>query len=634
MLEDVNTVLNSGDVPQLYKAEDEEPIMTVGRIECTRKGLQLSKMNMFQCYLTRVKANIHMVMAMSPLGEVFRSRLRMFPSLVNCCTIDWFTNWPAEALVNVARGSVQDPDANMNLGADEDACIELFKIMHQSVEKKSEEFKESMRRINYVTPTSYLELLSTYKKILGGQRLFVNKSINRLARGLDVLKNAAVEVDKLQRTLEANAPVLAKTQIEVEETKKVIAEKTQKAEAVKSVVVVEEEAAAKQAAEVKSVKDNADAELGTALPELDAAVKLVSKIDVKDFYELKTVKNPSPSMVACFKLCCFFLVPNQRPQKPKDAEAEKDPEGYWKLSLETLLKDPKGFLTSMINYDKDNIPDALINKVKPLMGEDAMSDARIKGASQALIPVKVWIAAMIKYHAVLKIVNPMRAIAAEMGAKLAVVMSELAIKQKTVREINAELDELNRNGARLEAEAKKLVEDIEDCHKKLYRAEKMIGGLEGEKNRWTDTVANLTKQQEMLTGDCLVASGMVCYAGPFTAVYREQLETLWRESIKKHGIKVTAGVTMKKVLGNDVTIRQWAVAGLPSDNLSIENGIIMFGSRRWPLMIDPQTQANKFIKSMGKTKQLETYKLSHPTLIRDLEYGIQFGKWILLENIG
>jgi dynein heavy chain, axonemal len=91
----------------------------------------------------------------------------------------------------------------------------------------------------------------------------------------------------------------------------------------------------------------------------------------------------------------------------------------------------------------------------------------------------------------------------------------------------------------------------------------------------------------MLTGDCLVAAGMVSYAGPFTAVYRDQLETLWRNSIKKMGVKVTNGITMRKVLGNDVTIRQWAVAGLPSDNLSIENGIIMFGSRRWPLMIDP-----------------------------------------------
>jgi dynein heavy chain len=39
---------------------------------------------------------------MSPIGDVFRDRLRMFPSLVNCCTIDWFSEWPPEALVSVA----------------------------------------------------------------------------------------------------------------------------------------------------------------------------------------------------------------------------------------------------------------------------------------------------------------------------------------------------------------------------------------------------------------------------------------------------------------------------------------------------------------------------------------------------
>ena len=35
---------------------------------------------------------------MSPIGDAFRSRLRKFPSLVNCCTIDWFQSWPADAL--------------------------------------------------------------------------------------------------------------------------------------------------------------------------------------------------------------------------------------------------------------------------------------------------------------------------------------------------------------------------------------------------------------------------------------------------------------------------------------------------------------------------------------------------------
>jgi len=96
---------------------------------------------------------------------------------------------------------------------------------------------------------------------------------------------------------------------------------------------------------------------------------------------------------------------------------------------------------------------------------------------------------------------------------------------------------------------------------------------------------------------------------------------------------------MRSVLGDDVTIRIWSVAGLPSDSLSVENGIIMFKSRRWPLMIDPQTQANKFIKKLGKNQdvcsvELATYKLSEGNLIRNLEIAITFGKWVLLENIG
>jgi len=285
-----------------------------------------------------------MIIAMSPLGEVFRQRLRMFPSLVNCSTIDWFTNWPAEALINVGRGSVTDPAEAMELGENEDACIELFKVIHQSVEQKSEEFKESMRRINYVTPTSYLELLSMFKKILRAQRVLVRKGIDRLSRGLEVLQTAAIEVDKLSRKLEADAPILAKTQIEVESTKKIISEKTVKAEAVKSVVVVEEEEAGKQAAEVKAIKDNADTELNTALPELAAAVKKVEQIEVSAFYSLKTIQKPAQSVVAVFKICCIFLLPNDKPKKPQGDKAEADPEGYWELAKTKFLSDPKGFL--------------------------------------------------------------------------------------------------------------------------------------------------------------------------------------------------------------------------------------------------------------------------------------------------
>jgi dynein heavy chain len=83
----------------------------------------------------------------------------------------------------------------------------------------------------------------------------------------------------------------------------------------------------------------------------------------------------------------------------------------------------------------------------------------------------------------------------------------------------------------------------------------------------------------------------------------------------------------------EVTIREWQEAGLPADNLSIENGIFIFNCRRWPLIIDPQGQANKWIKSLGKENNLQVTKLTEPNFLKTLENSIRFGQPVLLENV-
>ena len=57
-------------------------------------------------FLERVRTNLHVILCMSPVGEAFRERCRMFPGLVNCTTIDWFTEWPSDALFEVASKQV------------------------------------------------------------------------------------------------------------------------------------------------------------------------------------------------------------------------------------------------------------------------------------------------------------------------------------------------------------------------------------------------------------------------------------------------------------------------------------------------------------------------------------------------
>ncbi|KAJ9575541.1 hypothetical protein L9F63_007611, partial [Diploptera punctata] len=97
-LEDMNNILNSGDVPNIYKPDELDQIYNAMKGIVTELGLPSTKSNLFSAYVKTVRSNLHSVITMSPIGEVFRARIRQFPALVNCCTIDWFSAWPDSAL--------------------------------------------------------------------------------------------------------------------------------------------------------------------------------------------------------------------------------------------------------------------------------------------------------------------------------------------------------------------------------------------------------------------------------------------------------------------------------------------------------------------------------------------------------
>lgn len=104
----------------------------------------------------------------------------------------------------------------------------------------------------------------------------------------------------------------------------------------------------------------------------------------------------------------------------------------------------------------------------------------------------------------------------------------------------------------------------------------------------------------LLPGDSMISAGMISYVGAFTSYYRQTMEKQWREKLKSINLPHSEGVTMRGFLGEPVKIQAWNIAQLPKDDNSTENGIIIDKTRRWPLMIDPQYQANKFIKNLSK----------------------------------
>lgn len=149
--------------------------------------------------------------------------------------------------------------------------------------------------------------------------------------------------------------------------------------------------------------------------------------------------------------------------------------------------------------------------------------------------------------------------------------------------LDADLTEKKNKKQRLESE-------VELCTVKLDRANKVITGLGGEKQRWTEAAKNLGVEFVKLTGDVLLAAGQIAYLGAFTGAYRQDCTRFWVEMCREKQIPCSEKFRLTAVLGDPVKIRDWNICGLPKDDFSTENGVIVDQGRRWPLCIDPQVK--------------------------------------------
>lgn len=160
---------------------------------------------LYNFFIERVRQNLHVALCFSPIGDAFRVRCRMFPSLINCCTIDWFQNWPDDALERVANMFLCQTD----IGSDMiEKCVLICKEFHVTVQDAALLFYREQKRKTYVTPTSYLELIQTFINLHLRKVDQIKLQINRYLTGLDKLGFAAGQVGIMQEELHNLQPLL------------------------------------------------------------------------------------------------------------------------------------------------------------------------------------------------------------------------------------------------------------------------------------------------------------------------------------------------------------------------------------------------------------------------------------------
>ncbi|XP_048348807.1 dynein axonemal heavy chain 3 [Sphaerodactylus townsendi] len=630
-VEDINMLLNTGDVPNIFAADEKadivEKMQSAARTE--GKRIDATPLAMYNYFIERVKKNLHIVLAMSPIGDAFRNRLRMFPSLINCCTIDWFKTWPKDALEMVANKFLEDVKLEDEIRK---SVVAMCKYFQESVRELSVSYYSVLRRHNYVTPTSYLELILTFKTLLNSKRLEVDTMRNRYLVGLQKLDFAASQVAVMQKELTALQPELIKTSAETEKMMVHIEEETVEVDAKKELVAADEKEANKAAAVAQGIKEECEGDLAEAMPALEAALSALDTLNPSDISLVKSMQNPpGPVKLVMESICVMKGIKPER--KPDPSGSGKMIEDYWGSSKK-LLGDLK-FLEGLKTYDKDNIPLPVMKRIRErFINHPDFQPAVIKNVSSACEGLCKWVRAMEVYDRVAKVVAPKRERLKEAEGLLAEQMQKLNTKRAELKNVIDRLQALNDEFENMNDRKKGLEHNIDICSQKLIRAEKLISGLGGEKDRWTEAARLLGIQYTDLTGDVLLSSGTVAYLGAFTVDYRLECQKKWLTLCKEMEIPCSDDFSLSNTLGDPVKIRAWQIAGLPIDSFSIDNGIIVSNSRRWALMIDPQGQANKWVKNMEKGNKLSVIKLSDTNYVRSLEHAIQFGTPVLLENIG
>ena len=304
----------------------------------------------------------------------------------------------------------------------------------------------------------------------------------------------------------------------------------------------------------------------------------------------------------------------------------------WESSKKLLGQ--SNFMELLTGYDKDNIAESKLKKLrKQYINLDEMQPETVQKVSKAGLGLCLWVRAMDVYSDVAKEVEPKKKRLEGMKTQLAVTTGELREKQEQLAAILSKVELLQQKCDDTLNEKNRLQAESDTTANRLVRAEKLTKGLNSEGARWKKNITLLLEEKITLAADCFLSCACISYYGGFTGEYRDELTAKWLAKTVSLNLPVSLNFSLSNILGDPVQIREWQNAGLPTDPVSVNNGILVDKCTRWPLMIDPQQQANQWIRKKEEKNDVSIITMDDLNLVRTLENCVRLGKTLLIENL-
>ena len=503
-LESVNNMLASGMVPALFADDEKETCCNAVVAEVEAAGMIPTKENKWNTFVSRVRDNLHIVLSMSPSGDKLRTRCRNFPALVNNTVIDWFTKWPDQALKAVSHRYLEDYDArkkverekkaakeigDVKMDADDsfpaylkDLVVDHMVFTHLSCDDQCGVYKETMKRMHYVTPKNFLDYINNYTALLDENRTRIDELKSKLRTGLDKLKDAAETVVDMQVKMSEQQVHLDEMTKANEELVLDLSKKQADAEEKSERATTREKEVAETKVNVMQNMKEAEEVLEEAMPAVMLAEKELDKIQKKDMDELRTFAKPSEKIVAVAEMYCVM--------QGKTAS--------WS-NCKADLTNPNFVQEKLKRFQKETITEKRIIAVNAIRARNKdLTDISIQAASIAAAGLYGWVMALVAYYSVAKKVEPKKMLVQRLEKNLTQLEKELEYLRAEVRGLNDMKEMLTERLEKGQAEATRLEDDARVMQKRLNNAKRLIGGLASERQRWTEDFEQLGKSRKKL----------------------------------------------------------------------------------------------------------------------------------------
>ncbi len=646
-LEAMNALLASGEVPGLFEGDEYNALINSFRDSQNRNGtIADSEEDLWRKFTAIVQRNLHVVFTMNPSGGEWKNRSTTSPALFNRCVVDWFGTWSSKAMGQVGKEftmtlDIGDADSEVGtwgMGPGQHIMDEVATVFEGSlsgglrhavvaalvqIHKTAKEIAEQIAVVSnastrtFMSPRDYLALIHNFVSCVRKMREQVEDEQLHVNAGLAKLRQTQENVAELKVALGAKKVELGqKEKLANEKLQQMVGDQNEaekrKEEVERTSIEVE-----KQNQKITLRKKEAQSELDQAEPALLSAQAAVKGIKKKSLDEIRALPRPSPNVKATLECVAIML-------------------GETNLEWTNVRKmiSRNDFIPSILNFVADTLTAKQVSLVtsRYLDGNDSLDYKSVMKSSTACGPLYKWAESQVKYSTVFNRVQPLREEVVRLEHESVAAKEHKLKLENEVQELENSIEQYKTDYATLIRDVESLKREMEVVTTKVSRAESLITSLSKESERWSKSSEGFQLILRNLVGDGLLMAAFLTYSGFFDFKARKSLTQIWQENIDTLGIEFRENLSMVEVLSKGSDRLKWQSQGLPSDSLSVENGVILENCERFPFIIDPSGHAINFIMNKYEKEKIQRTSFLDNAFMKTLAGAVRFGTTLLVEN--